>query len=101
MLEEAEIHRAQARDTLLFHIYTINDIHSSHGGFVVRHAHTLGLFGEFLHDPVEFLNVGIVQWRIHFIKHAERCRLEQIQGEEQSCCRQKSIRRLRLQDLSR
>src|SRR6478736_339594 len=82
LIKRPEIHLAQTRHSLLFHVHTIDGIHSSHGGLVVRNNNKLRLSGKFLDDLVELLDVGIIQWSIDLIEYAEGSRLHEIERKQ-------------------
>ena len=78
-----QIHRHDLRDTGLDHGDTVHDVGGGHGALVVRDDDELRVLGELTDDVVELVDVGVVERRVHFVKDAERGRLQQVEAEQE------------------
>jgi hypothetical protein len=76
LIQTPEINRHQFAYTRFLHGYSVNDINSTHGCFIVCNNNELGIVTEFADHVGELANIGIIQRRIHLIENTEWSRLD-------------------------
>ncbi len=100
-VKAAEIDRYQFAHARLLHGYTIDHVNSVHGHLIMRNDDKLAILAELADHVSELANIRIIKRRIHLIQNTEWCRLDQVDGKQQRCCRQCSFSPTQLRQRSR
>src|SRR5580704_557804 len=71
-LRRSEPHRNQLRHARFLHGYAVKHGRNAHGLLAVRDEDELRLDTHVFYEVGEAADVGLVEWRVHFVKYAER-----------------------------
>src|ERR1043165_2299394 len=84
-IQAPEIHWHQLTNSWLLHRNSIYHVHSCHCLLIVGHYDELGIVRELADHVGELAYVGVIQWRIHFIKDTEWGWLDEIDRKQKGC----------------
>src|SRR5678815_5388748 len=76
LIQTPEINRHQLTYTRFLHGYSVNNINSTHGGFIVCNNNELGIITEFADHVGELANIRIIQRSIYFVENTEWSRFD-------------------------